>query len=710
MLLQAKALWNVEDSCPLVCTCQLEHLKETAIHRFVKKHGERDPASEIEFRTTNEVFYEDEFEDSSDNNPVLRAATCILQTETDTIDLINLLPKNIEALTLIQGAQSGNKSLNFTTLQNLPNLQIAELYGSNEPSGRGKENVFNCFIDTALPNLRYLNLDRVSIKVKKELLIKHDYEEGEQMKLENPKSRPFALLQRAKKEILPYNTFLQQAETKNVPSFTNFDNLILLRVSSCEFRNVDWDVFDGLQNLHHLILERNNLSVITGFAFYGLPRLKSLSLARNNLSTIQVTDLAGLLELEYLDLSYNNFQLLSELSFPPFPSLKFANFGNNPINLVLPGTFEVMNTTVSLTLGGKNAKLTIAQNSFSGLKMLQKLILTNLDLIVLTRELLYGMPNLTELVMSGNIDQIEFDAFVDVEKLKKLVISGSHLQQLSMDAFSGLTKLQILDLSYNRLVYLPPGTFDPLKSLKELYLQKNKLMHLPQSIFSQINPKLIRLNENPWTCSCKMSEWKPMVVNRIKQRIGRHCDVSDDKDAGCDFEPVYNIKYTFDTRVTPKCNSPKKFMNWNVFHVLRKQLRCANYKPKYRKKNQKQEITEMETTQSVNEANLYMTKVEKFKKKIKYHPETQEMLSNYVKSDNAQDMPIKISLFSSMTKNDEGNDLTFMDTNFLPPFNLKLHQDEYYKKNKTNQVKGHRKQKKVSKLQSKDVSDVKILN
>ncbi|KAB0790267.1 hypothetical protein PPYR_15396, partial [Photinus pyralis] len=50
----AKALWNVEDSCPLVCTCQLEHLKETAIHRFVKKHGERDPASEIEFRTTNE--------------------------------------------------------------------------------------------------------------------------------------------------------------------------------------------------------------------------------------------------------------------------------------------------------------------------------------------------------------------------------------------------------------------------------------------------------------------------------------------------------------------------------------------------------------------------------------------------------------------------------------------------------------------------------
>lgn len=412
----------------------------------------------------------------------------------------------------------------------------------------------------------------------------------------DPNSRPLTMLQESNKEILPYNKYVQQEKNENMPLFIGFNELLLLRITNCDLNMIHWEMFDGLHKLKYLLLEKNNLRFIPDFAFYGTPNVKSLSLAHNKLLNIQITDLAGLLELEHLDLSYNNFSQLSELSLPPFPKLKLANFANNPITIIFPNTFEVMNTTDSLIVGNTDTQLSLLADAFVGLKMLTSLTVNNLNIPLLKRDLLIGMPSLKTLILTGNISEIEFDAFLEVRKLETLILTKCDMRNVSMDAFIGLDKLGYLDLSSNQLSYLPPGVFDPLRSLKELYLNRNKFTMLPHELFSRLHLKLLRLNENPWHCSCQMSDWKPVIVNRLKQKVYKPCEVLFDKSLSCSGENRFTYKYVYDNKVAPKCVTPEIYVNWSVFHVMRRQLRCPDYKPRIKKvklyKQQHQQHTE----------------------------------------------------------------------------------------------------------------------
>ncbi|KRT80127.1 hypothetical protein AMK59_6512 [Oryctes borbonicus] len=364
-------------------------------------------------------------------------------------------------------------------------------------------------------------------------------------------------------------------------------------------------MFEGLNNLIYLFLEKNNLKFIPDFAFYGTANIKTLSLAHNNLLNIQIRNLAGLLELEYLDLSYNNFSQLSELSLPPFPKLKLANFGNNPINAVFPNTFEVMNTTDSIILGGLDTSLTILTNSFLGLKMLKKLTIKNLKMASLEKEIFIGMPNLNELILTGDIPKIEYDAFLEVDNLEHLILNNCNISKISVDGFMGLNKLKVLDLSRNNLEVLPYGIFDVLSSLRELYLNHNKFQELPKGIFANHQLRLIRLNNNPWHCSCIMSDWKPVLINRIKQKVINGCNQEYDKGIGCgDNKNEMTVKYMYENSVAPKCSTPKKYQNWNVFHVLRKQLKCVDFKPKLKKKYHKLKKFNITNTTIATQSNV----------------------------------------------------------------------------------------------------------
>lgn len=535
------------------------------------------------------------------DNTVVKSATCVVLTEVTPVDLLEQLPKDIESLTLIQGSDSGNKSFQFSYLEHFEKLISLELLGS---SVFNKNNVsyFTCEIDRPLAHLKYFNLERVTLKTSKSQVQKLADELNDEVitfeyvQKYDQNSPPLTMMQESNKQILPYNKYVQQEKTENMPLFIGFKELLLLRITNCDLNMIHWEMFDRLHKLKYLILENNNLRFIPDFAFYGTPNVKSLSLAHNNLLNIQITDLAGLLELEYLDLSYNNFSQLSELSLPPFPKLKLANFANNPITIIFPNTFEVMNTTDSLIVGSEDTQLSLLADAFVGLKMLTALTVHNLNIPLLKRDLLVGMQNLKSLILTGNITQIEYDAFFEVRKLETLVLASCNIRNVSMDAFIGLDKLTYLDLSSNQLNYLPPGVFDPLRSLKELYLNKNNFTVLPHEIFSKLHLKLLRLNENPWHCSCQMSDWKPVIVNRLKQKAYKPCEVLFDKSLSCSGDNRFTYKYVYDNKVAPKCVTPELYVNWSVFHVMRRQLRCPDYKPRIKKikhtsSHQKLEVT-----------------------------------------------------------------------------------------------------------------------
>lgn len=556
---------------------------------------------------------------------VIRSAICILQTETDPKQLMDQLPKNIESITLIQGYESGNKTIKFSQLNEFTQIVSLELVGPNLFNQHVNSHLIS-EIDAPLTNLKYLNLERILIRNSKNQVVnflKQVQEENlifEYVQKIDGAIHPLTMVQKSldDRDVVPYEVFKKQKDQNGeTPLFTGFKELLLLRIMNCELNNINWEMFDGLQHLEYLLLEKNNLRFIPSFAFYGTPNLKTLSLAHNKLLDIQIADLAGLLQLEYLDLSYNNFTQLSELSLPPFPMLKLANFANNPISIIFSNTFEVMNTTISLVLGSDDMPLTLTTHSLGGLNLLEKLIMNNLQQKLLKRDMFVGMPSLKHLILTGNITEIEYDAFIEVKELEKLILSNCQLKNLSMDSFVGLQKLKYLDLSHNLLEYLPPGIFDQLSNLKELYLNTNKFKELARDIFSNIYPKLLRLNENPWHCSCGMSEWKPVIVNRLKQKIQRPCEFADDKGLTCstrDHRFVY--KYVFDNRVAPKCAEPEHFANWSVFHAMRRILKCPDYKPKLRRISDEIETTTLPTTTVTPKIK---TKLDKLKSKIRRH-------------------------------------------------------------------------------------------
>jgi hypothetical protein len=84
---------------------------------------------------------------------------------------------------------------------------------------------------------------------------------------------------------------------------------------------------------------------------------------------------------------------------------------------------------------------------------------------------------------------------------------------------------------------------------------------------------MIRLDGNPWHCSCDMREWRPMAVNKVKVQVDRVLQGADVK-GGAEVQ-VREYQYRFEKRAAPTCATPIEYQGWSVFHVMRKELRCT---------------------------------------------------------------------------------------------------------------------------------------
>ncbi|XP_029677917.1 insulin-like growth factor-binding protein complex acid labile subunit [Formica exsecta] len=578
-------VWEIR--CPQGCTCEIQKFSDLPLHQWADTNRDKDQnvsSDDVDFNMNDE---------HSMTHELLKIATCVIVENPD--ELLAKLPSDIQVLTLLE---SGNGDtdilLQAATFQRFTELISLDVQGIDysDPSMREvnnyrKEGGIRLSSDAMYPLgpiLLYLNLERVKLsnlnlpnKNKANLVIKPmSSQESEAIddnraivsNVSQHKGHRLIFLSQQNsddKEILPYDLYKQELEgyRENVELFAALGALTHLRVYDCALKDISWHMFDGLNSLLYLSLEKNSLKFIPEFCFYGTPNLRSLSLASNELLTLKSVDLAGLLMLEHLDLRQNNLTFLSELSFPPFPTLESADFTENPLDSIFPSTFEIMNTTIKLYLGGVTSKLKLQKNSLLGLRRAEILHLYNLEIPMLERFILQGLPALTHLKMKGNVTSIDFDAFVDLANLLDLDLSYCHIRKISMDAFYGLEKVRRIDLSKNDLESIPPGLFvaQQQKELREIILTGNKLTSLPSDFFKslrlpskQIQIQNIRLDENPWDCTCIMINWNPHLVNRNKE-------------------------------TAPRCSTPKRLQNWGVFHALRKGgLQCRNPRKRYLQK------------------------------------------------------------------------------------------------------------------------------
>nr|CAD7431355.1 unnamed protein product [Timema monikensis] len=599
--------------CPLSCLCHISTYDDLPMKRWLVDTVPNNGSPLNPTLHPNEALYEDEaqlFKAPYESEETLKMAMCVFQQETAVDMLFDSLPSDTQVLTILQGRDSGNISLEASHMHGLEDLIALDIQGYNyEKSDHQAERVSSTRLsdfgriilrsDALFPlkSLQYLNLQNIKILgspgqgnrpapvITPSDEIHHfgnsipvgiwTKEQRKPWTKENRKESStlvFLPPTETDGEILPYKVYVEKQERAGLSTFASLVNLLFLRVYSCGLKEVNWEMFETLNNLQYLSLESNNLLFIPDFTFYGTSNLKTLSLANNKLLSLHSVGLAGLLKLEKLDLSHNNISHLSELSLPPFPKLQSADFRENPIEVVFSNTYEIMNATTALIMGSEETALVIQSNSFLGLDSLRKLKLINIGLTILERELLRGMQKLKELEINGNIETLNFDAFLEVPKLENLVLQSCKISSISMDAFYGLYGLLYLDLSNNNLETLPPGLFDQQFSIKEILLQNNKLTELPLGIFNNLPAKMIRLEGNPWHCSCAMKDWQPAAINKIKQQIKEVCQFQYDKGSMCSQKS--DVRYVYERRVAPRCETPTKYKHWSVFQVLRKELRC----------------------------------------------------------------------------------------------------------------------------------------
>lgn len=554
------------------------------------------------------------------DNDYVKFVMCMLQNDEIFKDLIVSVPSDVQALVLLHNGVSGSnytsehlRSCVATTkkhscFKNSLSLCLFALFAvatsdfmqfydlkTLEVRDTGAKRNLNFLIDEPLAGVQHANFEAIELMADEKLASKyargqHPSETYDYVPESERYEYNVSVELKEEIEIVSYDVYRMELKRSKQPTFVGWEQLKVLRIHSCQFDEIRWEMFDGLKRLRHLSLEHNGIKIIPPFAFYGALSIKSLSLARNNILEMHYRALAGLLELEVLDLSSNNLTKLSELTFPPFPKLKRVDLRQNAVQYIFPMTFAVMNGTIDMKIGSEMVALDLSISSsvgsFAALDRLKYLSLLNVTTPKLHQAIFNGLSNLERLTMRGNVDYIEFDAFSEMPKLKELTLSDCNLGEISMDAFYGVRELRVIDLSNNNLKNIPPELFDEQKEMRELYLQNNALSKLPMGFFDKPSIKLIRLTGNPWICTCDLVEWKQAVTNvargkRLLPQYGSECYMNGKTGQydSCDEQLLDDYPrwaYEFDNRLSPRCDGgPDDVKHRSVYYTLRRSIKCT---------------------------------------------------------------------------------------------------------------------------------------
>ncbi|KAE9528704.1 hypothetical protein AGLY_012279 [Aphis glycines] len=609
--------------CPRACTCKKIDFIDLPIMKWMH-NGQQTELEPYTSNTLNEVIEDNEEESVAHHNTqFFKTALCMFMNVTNPKEFLNYLPLDTEALILFQTTDSDNIIIEDDI--KLPQLISFEIHGNNNPTRIYITDSMFKYMD----NIKYLNIQSVSLDkltlesnepipiidtnvYKKEnsytfnelspVLSKYLHKEHNNNS--KKKKNRLVFLQSEDIDIVPYETYKKTKRRAKSNSLFLFNkDLLFLRISNCGLKDLSWDLFNGLDSLETLILDNNIIESIPDFSFYGARELKSLSLANNKIKHLQTTSLAGLLDLNYLNLKNNSITVLSETTFPPLPQLKVADLSNNPIEMVYPYTFEVLNATIELALGTNNTQLHLNQNAFIGLDSLQKLNLIGVNVTILERLFMIGLPSLIELKIKGYVQHIAYDAFAEIPNIRHLTISNCSIQSVSMDTFYGVYNLEHIDLSYNQLQGLPPGLFDQQLSLKELILNNNQLIDLPDDIFKTLpNLKLMRLDMNSLHCTCRMKLWDISLMTKNTKEINKRiCEWKHSK-KGYTCTMKSTTAYIYNKKLEPICSSPTKLKGKIVSYALRKYLNCNS--ESYNKIYMKKEYKKLKLYKKVSEEDI----------------------------------------------------------------------------------------------------------
>lgn len=281
-------------------------------------------------------------------------------------------------------------------------------------------------------------------------------------------------------------------------TFSDLVELKTLKLTHNKLSSLPTGVFDKLIHLEQLFLDQNSLMHIEANLFTPLINLKELLLNKNKLIMLPEGLFHSLTKLKVLNLSRNNLASLPLMIFSTLNSLEKLFLYDNKLRSVESEMFRNLEELVELSCFGNLIEY-IAPGSFDSLRKLQVLKLSKNQLQSLPWGLLLHLPNLTMLTLYENpLKELPEVLFGEMDMFKKLWLYKTQLYTVPDYVFSNLTNLELLVLTINpRLSYLPTNAFSGLRSLLELSLHTNNLTTLEEDLFQGLqNLRIISLYRN----------------------------------------------------------------------------------------------------------------------------------------------------------------------------------------------------------------------
>ncbi|XP_055056709.2 uncharacterized protein [Misgurnus anguillicaudatus] len=116
--------------------------------------------------------------------------------------------------------------------------------------------------------------------------------------------------------------------------------------------------------------------------------------------------------------------------------------------------------------------------------------------------------NLKTLLLDDNhISDVSLEWFSHPDSLETLRLSNNKITMLDHSSLFGMTNLLTLNLSRNQIHTITPSSFISTSKLRQLDLSNNNLTNLSVDVLRPLNATKIRLDGNPWDCSCSVHDF-----------------------------------------------------------------------------------------------------------------------------------------------------------------------------------------------------------
>ena len=268
-------------------------------------------------------------------------------------------------------------------------------------------------------------------------------------------------------------------------------------------------------NTRSLILDRNQLSVITKNFFWGMTNLRYLSLVDNIIDEIKPTSFQNQRKLVTLDLSGNLFGEVPSAALQHLRVLKELDLHDNQIRTLSKEPWYNLSRLEILHLDS-NSILNIPMVMTSQLKRVIEFTISNNNISAIPSYQFINCTNLLRLDLSYN--QITFKSKSTVTNMpyytyndhssevptvatEEEYLADDTAEGITVDSLKGLTKLKDLDLSVNQITHLEYGIFNDLTALEILAIDNNKLTFIEDDVFlNQYNLLVLSLSGNKLKC------------------------------------------------------------------------------------------------------------------------------------------------------------------------------------------------------------------